>query len=239
MKRTITSPALLLVNLALYGLFFTSCSLNTALIPSPDISKGQVVEIQNERQVLLSSGKSVGVGINAYMNENNDLVLHIVYANNAGRPLIIRPQLITVMAEHKSGKLIPLKVYTAHEYIDKLQANLAAERIERAIEGMLDPQPESLNPYLRLYAENTLTPIKSNPFAWERDVLPLKMKFGDDYNTTKLVFGFQQPLLTKMTLNANQFVEGDVIVRYRKGHSFIITVPVEKEIHRFTFYKQR
>jgi len=228
-----------LFTLALGLLVISSCLPTTRLVPDPDVLRAQTKVPGFEYQTLQSPGEIANILISAHINESNNMVLHVVYANLTNQSLTIQPQLINVTTEDKSGDLIPLKVYTAEEYIAKIQADLATERFQLAVESMVDPQPEKLNPFLRLYTENELIPVKSNPFEWSRTVLPSKMKFGDAYNTTKLVMGYKQPLLTNITLKPDQYVEGDVIVHFHKGTSYIITVPVDGEIHRFSFHSSR
>jgi|GEM_PF-6955734 len=220
--------------LILVGLLsFLSCSLNRDFRPTP--IENQSVHPHGNHSALVSIMGSTGVGAYLHFNENNDLALHLIYSNRSGRPLLLLPKNIAMIGQSKSGRSQKLKIYSAKEYIQQLQSELAVAQIEATMEGALESPTSQENSFMLRYSKNELHHITNPGTDFENSQMQSRLKPGDSFVNNQNIQGIQQPLLTERTLYPNQFAEGDVMIEHKSATSYNVTVPFGGESHIFHF----
>ncbi|MBC8345077.1 MAG: hypothetical protein ISR82_04455 [Candidatus Marinimicrobia bacterium] len=224
--------------LGLISLLIASCTHYSAFKPIP--IGNQSVHPSGKYRATVSIGETTGVGSYLYFDENNDLALHLIYSNRSGKLLILHPEKITMEGISFNGEKQFMEIYLADEYVQKLKSDIAMAQIESTMDNAMESPLQQLLAKHQRYSQN-ITQYVKNPGAESEIGQPIGKKQFDIEKSvvqTQIMQGIQQPLLIKRPLFPYQYAEGNVMVKYERAISYIITVPLGNEIHTFHFSRK-
>ena len=135
-----------------------------------------------------------------------------------------------------NGNSKPMMVYKADKYLKKLKRAQAWKRFSMALNAAL----QSYNA-----GTSTTTGTVGNQSVYLETDDPAKKALVDKQNREEiqkyqrqaaiLNASVENGLVKRNTLSAGYYIEGNVMVKYKKTNRFFINVPFGNETHRFKF----
>ncbi len=228
-----------LLILTIITTLFFSCATSFRLTPVKNHSKNQNIFYSNGNAYVVSVIDNTQISLGA-IKQNDVIVLFIQYRNKSGEAINVFPNQIKVTGISNNNIKQNLKVYSADEYMRKIQNKqalaLALVGVSNAVnsansgqststsQGEYDSKPFSLS---------TKTYDHSEKLETDRRNHEALKKMSQEMAQKNAIT--QNGLLKINTLFPDYFVSGKVMIEYSSADRYIIQVPFGNSIHEITF----
>ncbi len=245
MKKSILTLTSVIVLLTI------GCSNSYYLKPVIRSNDNMDVIYHEGKPVALSFGEETTVGLYCIKTTDNELLLHVLYTNESSEKRItVIPEDIKIYGVDKQLQKKQLKVYSAKEYLRKMQRKQNWATVALAVAGAMEAEEaakstSTTSAYVTGsggYAYGSATTQtydaskKAEVEARNRAEIAKTQQQYALINTA-----VEQGLIKSHTLFPEQRIEGNVMVKFKKSYSnrFIIKIPIGKEVHTIIFVPDR
>jgi len=215
MKKAIYSFFGLLIVFTLFG----GCATNYKLI-SYDYSNHDTDKIYQEgNEYTLLATEDIGISVAAKLHKKI-ITLYLFYFNFSDHKIDIIPEHIKARCIY-CGKKESLKVYSAEEWLKRLRNRQTASLILLSIGG-------SSNTTTTGSVGNENVYLKSTTHDYSKVTNMVKM-FEKGYSNT------EKKLLKRTTLFPEEYIGGEIKIKYSRADEYIVIIPFEDENFVITF----
>ena len=207
-----------------FGLFmvfilFGGCATNYKLI-SYDYSNHDIDKIYQEgNEYTLLATEDIGISVAAKLHKKI-ITLYLFYFNFSDHKIDIIPEHIKASCIYY-GKKESLKVYSAEEWLKRLRNRQTASLVLSIIGGS-----SSTTTTGNVGNENVYLKSTTHDYSETRNMARI---FEEDY------FSTEKRLLKRTTLFPEEYIGGEVKIKYLRADEYIVIIPFEDENFVITF----
>lgn len=209
------------------------------------------------KEVAISRDSETGVAVYGMKTTQNELLIHVLYKNNTtDKNINVIPEQMRVIGYNEKGEQTSFRVYTADEYLKKMQNAqawaLALQGVAGAMEASNAGRSTSTTSGTasgRVYGSDGTTytgygSTSSTTTTYDYGAqAAANAKNREELNETAQQYAnstavVEQGLIKANTLFPEQYIEGDVRVKMNTMFTskFVISIPMGDETHTITFY---